>query len=352
MTDYVGILALSCPVLPLAGGSANLSLQPDPSAIELLEAPEEVLGTKGGTGLVALQAQVRQGAFYPCFDGLLFERIIVLPRTVDVGYVLDDMTWDVEVWNSHRHEAAALTALAVSGSGGLVVTGSTSGIFQPSASELYTATLPAGGAAVIADVATWTFTGESGADHAATGSRVTVFPHRPDWSENFVERIGFLTDLHEAYDGNEQRRALRTVPRYVLSFRAVPTDPLETAAMEALLYGWQAKEFGVPVWPESTSLLTALSPGDAVVVADTTLRGHFVDGGLALIWTSWNAWEACLVDTVAAGGLTLSAGVRAAWAVGARVIPVRRAHLPASQALSRPVNWISAGRFEFHCEAV
>ena len=313
-------------------------------------------GFKGGPRTVQVGAQVagmnRAGVAAAEFGRCYFDRVLVLPRLMDAKFVLSDQVWPVEVWNAHRQAAVQLTGLSVTGVGNLVVAGPSSMTFNPGQSQVYTATLPGQGDAMIDALATWSFAGESGADLTVMGSRITVFPHRPDWTEPFLDRLAWLTEVLPGYDTTEQRRALRSRPRHSVSYRVLTTSPLEAASLEGLLFSWQARQFGVPIWPESSPLLADLAPGAWSIPADMTDRGSVEVGGLVMLWSDFGTWEAFQVASLGPGAIGLGSQVTKTWTAGARVVPVRRGRLQPEQALGRPANWITAGAFTFDCEAV
>lgn len=311
-----------------------------------------LFGTQGGTAIVGLLPVALGGQKFGAFGGELFEKIIVTPRLLDVGFVLSDQVHPVEVWNSHLAEAKALTGIVITGPGQLTLVGSSAMTYWPGQSQAYTSLLPQEGDLLITALATWSFTGEVGADMAVVGSRIMVFPHRPDWSEPYRESPGWLTEVLPGYDGSEQRRSLRTAPRYSLTYRVLTTEPLETASLEALIYGWQDRQYGVPVWPESTPLLGGLVPGATTLSADILNRPSFAAGGMVMIWSDFMTWEAFQVAAVSAGSITLGSQITRTWAAGARVVPLRRGRIQADQALGGPANWLSSGTFAFTCEAV
>lgn len=311
-------------------------------------------GALAGTGVVALVSQGLAGSEAPMFGGELFEKVLVLPRAHDAGFVLSPTAWDVEVWNTHRREARALTGITVTGSGGLQVTGGLgdTATFGPGQSSIYLATLAGQGDATIQATATWNFTGETGADMTVAGTRLTLFSPRCDWSEPFRERLGWLSTVLTSYAGAEQRAALRTEPRVTVTFRVTATTPRETAALETLLFGWQARTFGVPLWPQKSPLLAPAAPGDLSLQVDSTLRPGFKAGGLVALWTNPHTWRAFQVARIEGATLHLERQVIEAWPAGAWVVPVLRGGLLTEQQLGRPVNWLTASLFEFSCEAV
>lgn len=311
-------------------------------------------GPAAGSGVVAVESQAIVGAQEPMFGGELFEKVLVIPRTKDVGFLLSAVVWDVEVWNTHRLESKALTSINIAGAGGLQISGGINapGSFGPGQSSIYTATLGTDGDATIATVATWNFTVETGADMTVTGTRITVFSPEIDWSDGFTETIEFKTDVMTATSGQEQRVQLRTKPRYGAAFRVVTLEAKDSAAMDALLFGWQGRMFGVPWWPDASMLTAQATPGATSLQVDTTGRASFEAGGLVMLWADQHAWEALGVLTVASGSVALSSQVTGTWPAGTIVVPMRRGRMADVVDVEDPVNWASIFQVSFECEVV
>lgn len=288
----------------------------------------------------------------PSFADELCERILVLPRLWEIGFVMSDQVRTVEVWSTFRNQSANLQALDITGSGGLEIDGPAAMIFGPLRSQVYQATIPGNGPASILNVATWTFDLALGVDLTVLGTRVTAFAFKPDWSEPFRERIAWKTSVLTSYNGSEQRISLRTKPRYTASFRVVTLTPQETQELEALLAGWQTKAFGVPWWPEYTFLDADALPGSLALSMDTTDRPSFVAGGMLILWSSPRSWEVLTLESVSASGVTLTSQTTGSWPAGTRVLPLRLGWLLDQLPLDRPTNWITASTFTFSCDAL
>lgn len=350
MTDFVGIFAGDVLYVDRYLISTNLSGY----AKSFVDSPadafaEDLAGVKGLGTPADPVAWTTQGEREEICDW--FEKIIVIPNTTALGVLLSERQWDIEVWNTHRNEVQSLTALAITGVGGLTLSGPSALTYYPGQSQLYQATLNMDGPVVIANVATWTFTGEPAAAATVTGLRVQVFSPAMDWEERYRETISFKTDLLSGYDESEQRIALRTEPRYNLAFRVVTTAPLDTVQFEVLLYGWQDKVYGVPVWPEKVQIPTALIHGEATAQGDFRFMPSFTEGGLCMVWLDQQRFEAFGVAAVADTAISLSSAALLDWPAGAWLVPLRRGRLSSDQALGRPTNWTTAETFTFTCEA-
>ena len=350
MTNVLGVLLVASAGLPV-GSSVSLGLGLWLPGIDAAVPSQVIDGGTINEDNVFLATQQATGTPAMGFGDDLFERVIVTERSKPVGFLLSEYVWSIELWNTCRRSTRELTGIGISGVGGLQITGPSSMAYYPWQSQIYTAILPLSGDPTIDTTVTWTFTGAAGADQHVTGSRVVVFPHRPDWSQPWTETTEYLTSILTAYVGAEQRRSLRTTPRYSASFQVMSTSEQETSLLGNLVYGRQTKLLGVPWWPESSPLLAPVSSGAFDLPVDPTNRRSFVEGGLLLIWSDFLNWEAFNITSVVGSTITIGTPTTKGWPIGTRVIPMRLGRF-ADLSLSRPTNWVSSGKFDFLCEAI
>lgn len=287
-----------------------------------------------------------------CFDEL-FEKIIVSPRMRDCGYVLADVEWQTNIWNTHRNTDRSLISADVLDSGNVQVDNPAGYPIHLSPLEGcdLTTIVPKDGDATIRAVVTFVVTGESGTDLLVVGSRVIVFPAEPDWSEPLKERTQYLTSILNAYTDAEQRIALRKNPRTHISYRVMSTERKETAALEALLYGAQARTFGVPFWPDAQPIAQSIAIYTSVIHCDTANR-KFSPGGIVLLWRSIFDNEAATILSVAADSITVSAPLNSGWAADGRTyaIPVLTGRWDAAARLGHISPIASELDAAFQCE--
>ena len=258
--------------------------------------------------VVSIFHQDRAGDRHELFGGQLFEKIIVIPRSKALGFVLSATQFSIEVWNAFRDAQQNLTAIAINGAGGLTLANpyGLPLVFSALGSRTYQATVPNAGPAQINQDLVFTFASAiGGADVLVTGSRITVFSIAPEWGEGVSESIEYLTDVLKSYSDNEQRRALRQLARRALRFRALTLNARDAAGMESLVWGWQNQPFGVPWWPDAQPLLSDIAAGVFVIPVDTADR-QFVAGGLVCIWVDEYTYEALSIASVAAHSVTVT----------------------------------------------
>jgi hypothetical protein len=336
-TDVAGMIAItalsaSTGKLPLAGNQGT----PQPA--------------------VSISHTAKTGVIVDTFGGLLFERVITLPSLKALGYVLTATQFPVEVWNTFRDTDQKLVSIAISGSGGIVITDPYGEplIYAAQGSRVYQATLPGSGDVTINQLVAFAFlSGILGANLGVTGSRIALFSAAPDWDEGMAETIEYLTDVMKAYSDNEQRRGLRQFPRRALRLRASALNARDAAGMESLVWGWQNQPFGVPWWPDASAMASDTPAGSFVIPCNTVDR-QFAAGGLCCIWQSEFVFEALSVVSVASGAVTVSSPTQLNWkgSPATLVMPVFLARIPDSVEVRRFTSEIDQIDLQFIGEAL
>jgi hypothetical protein len=305
---------------------------------------------------VSVSSRGNHGAFtQKLFGSELFDKIIVTPRVKALGFVLSATQFAVEVWNTSAKRLDVLTEIDITGTGGLTLEDDFGEPLTYAAQDsfIYQATVPASGAAQIDNVVSFVFEDDApGAELDVTGSRITLFSVAPEWSEGIEEITEFLTDVLVKYNDNEQRRALRQIPRRSVSFRALALNARDAAGMESLLWGWQNQPYGVPFWPDAVKLDSDLLAGAFTIPCQTADR-LFAAGGLVAIWKDEFTFEALSIQSVAPDGVTVTSPTQLNWGgnPGTRVVPVFLCRLPSKQDVSRHSSFIDQADVAFIPEA-
>lgn len=248
-----------------------------------------------------------------CFEEL-FEKTIISSRSKDCGFVLADVNWQTNLWNTHRNQITALTGVSIQDSGNVSVDNPLGYplTFAPFQARDFLTIVPGDGDATIQAILSFLVTGESGTDVLVTGSRIVVFPAEPDWSNPLQERTQYLTDILTAYSAQEQRVSLRKNPRTHLSYRVLSTEPRAAAALEALLHSQQSHTFGVPFWPDATKI-TASTDAFTSIIHCSTANRKFAPGGIVVLWRDLFTHEAATILGVAIDSITTTAPLNNSW---------------------------------------
>jgi hypothetical protein len=241
------------------------------------------------------------------------------PLVQALGFVITDTQFTAEAWNTSRYVGQILNAINVSGGVGDLTVANPYPMptfYAALDDRTYQVTVSKSGAPNINDTICWIFqSGTGGTCIVVTGNRVVLFSAPLDWDYGVKERISFLTDILDSYSTNEQRRALRQLPRRGASFRAKGLTARDAAAIESQIWGWQNQPFGVPWWPDVTPLLASVAAGATVLQVNTN-DFQFAQGGIAAIWKDEYTYEALAISAVTPTSLTLASPLHNAWTAG------------------------------------
>lgn len=301
-----------------------------------------------GNYLVSTTPLARNGSIATSYYDDYYNRVHVIPRTLDIGNLLSVQTRQVSVWNAWL-TSRALSAITESGTDGLTESGIVAPTtFAPLEERAFVITVDTAGPAAIDAEYVFVFVGES-PRLSVVGRRVVVFGHPPNWSAPVVERLEWLTDVMISQGGVEQRVGLRAAPRRALSYDLATLDRHQTAQLETMMLGWQARLWAVPVWTDRQDLAAPL-PAGSLTVPCVTSGYEFSVGGLALLWAAHDRHEAVEVAGVGPSSITLKTATVAAWPAGTRLYPVRLGRMPARQKFTRLTGRHLSGSVTFDFE--
>jgi len=264
----------------------------------------------------------RQGGFVDDY----YHRIHISTRQLDLGNVVSMQTTPVYIWNAHL-VPQSLTEIAGLDEG-LNVTG------QPVPPLLFTAlqeleyqvSVTPDGQPVLDTLLSWVFANGEQPGLRITANRLIAWAFAPDWGQGVQEQLEWLTDVLASESQAEQRRALRTAPRRQLS-APMYIEGRERQLMDLSLFGWGARIWSLPIWPDIQRLNAAI-PSGALSIPCTTQFLDFRAGGLAMLRaeTAFQS-EVVEIDSVDTDGLSLKRPTQQGWPVGTRLYPARTAQL-------------------------
>ncbi len=287
------------------------------------------------------------GATYPSLDhpGALgrgnaddwFDRWIVQPGTLALGNILTTQIREVELLNNFRREFRTWEAFVNNAGAGITITNlpGLPLLFAPLSSFVTNVQVSTAGPPSISGTLDYDIdTAIDILSVTVTGNRITLFAYRPQ--SPIKETLQFKTDIIEVNDGSEQRISVRENPRQIFKFTVRTDDDRTRDSINAVLYDWQSRVFGIPVWHESKALEAPLAIGNTIVQVDTAFADFRADG-LVMIYDNNFRTETLEIDTVNPTDIVLKVGVSKAFdAINTIVIPIRTA-------LTRPQ--LSQGRF-------
>lgn len=263
-----------------------------------------------------------------------YHRIHISPAQLDLGNVVSTQTTAVYLWNAYL-EPRTLTAIA-----GLAEGIELSG--QPAAPLLFAGlqerewqlSVTPDGSPVLDTSLAWQYDNGDSAALRITANRIIAFAFAPDWGGGVLERLTWATDILQSESGVEQRRALRLAPRRELE-ATLYVEGRERQLLDMALFGWGARTWALPIWPD-VQLLDAALPADADFIACQTTGLDYRSGGLALLRgeVAWSAEVVEILDVLPTG-LQLKRSTQQAWGAGSRLYPARPAQLVEQPSLAR-----------------
>lgn len=275
------------------------------------------------------------------FGGDLFGRLIPSPTALELGNLLSVQVREVRIWNTF-FTAQVCSAIQGEGTEGMALLPDGVPFTVAALTEaVFSLTVLTNGPAIIEGRYRFIFAGGTAAVRIS-GRRLVVFPFIPE--APVEESLEWLSDVLEAYDGSEQRCQIRRAPRQEFAWEVVAPNGLERQRLQALLGGWQARVFGMPVWPQQR-FLSAPVPAGAESIAVDSRFAEYREGGTALLWRSALQYEAVEITSLTEQSLLLARPTLADWPAGSSLVPLRQARLPDAVPLE---DGITYGRYRLH----
>lgn len=312
--------------------------------------PSPSVAGQGGRAVVAVAHRPLSAASRVAAPGdALLDRAVLNRSSVQLGNVLTDQTITLTLWNTDYARAIKLQALDNTDPDAITVSGPVPGTrLPPGAAVQYTLTIKRLGKSAINDELRFLIAElpEGSPALALFGARLVVFPLEPDWADGFDEQLQFSSSVLTTHGGYEQRAQLRADPVRSLSFTVSALDAVQAGQLEALLWGWQSRVFGVPAWLDARRLSAPAAQGATVLASDTDYS-ELSPGGYALLWCDAGTFDAVQVDSVAAGQVTLSNPLARAYPAGAQLIPLLFARLDESAQVTHDTAATATARLTF-----
>lgn len=266
-----------------------------------------------------------------------YNRIHIAPQQLDLGNVVSTQTTPVFVWNAHLvpQSLEFITGLDE----GILVNGQPEPplTFAALQEREYQLSVTPDGQPNLDTVIAWDFANGEEPGVRVTGNRIIAWAFAPDWADGVLEEFDWLTDVLQSESAAEQRRELRMGPRRLFSAPMYVEDR-ERQLFDLQLFGWGARTWVLPIWPDAQVLLAPLAAEVLRIECDTE-HLDFVVGGLAML-RGESAFAVEVVEILAldANGLDLKRATQLAWPAGTRIYPACPAQLTEQPQLARLSN--------------
>jgi len=260
-----------------------------------------------------------------------FEDVHVLPRSVELGNLLTAQTITFDVFNGFRYDEKEFTSFTINAGSGISTSGLPSlptDIF-PLDTVDFDVIVSTDGDSVI-DGTFDVVVGGSTISVSIEGSRIVMFPYQPE--APLRETLEFMTEILTAVDGTEQRISGRKNPRQSFRFTVFADNDRERQRISNLLFDWQGRVFGLPVWTESTTLMADVAINDTTINVASTANADYRVGDLAIILKDDDTFDALTVSATTATTITFDSEVTQSYLASDRevlVMPLRQVYADA-----------------------
>lgn len=275
-----------------------------------------------------------------------YNRIHVVPAALALGNIAGAVQRTVRVWNAF-FVPAVLEDFSLTPGQGLSYTSSVElpVSLPPLEDVTYDINVSADGPPIISGEAVWTIDGV-GYVVPITGQRSVLFGFRPDWKMSRVnETYEWSTTVQQSYSGFEQVMERRPEPRRILDYR-FRLFKHDAQMFDEAVFGWTGRTFGLPWWPDRTSLTQHAAAGASVLYLDTAGRS-FKAGAPAVLFVTSTDYEMLDVREVYADRIVINGTLSRDWSIGARAYPVLPAVPAAEFATARPLPHVLDGSARF-----
>tara|TARA_R110000744_G_scaffold380215_1_gene500233 strand:- start:27696 stop:29441 length:1746 start_codon:yes stop_codon:yes gene_type:complete len=279
------------------------------------------------------------GDWSDAFSGFAewFDNFHVVPRSFDFGNILSTQTSPLEVFSGYRTEERTWSSFVNNAGAGTELVGIPSLPVTMFPLEGYAMTLEvstSGNPSVDDDLA---FVFDFGGDTINVPivlNRIVLFPVRPEIP--YTERLQFRTDVLTKQSGKEQRIKLRKNPRQFFDWSVRMDDgTFDKSRMDTLLFDWQSRTWGIPMWHEATTLTTSAAAGTLTINVGTTANADYRVDGLVMIYSASDVFDVQTVSSLTATTITLKNATLNSFAFGSAVAPLRTANMKRQVSASR-----------------
>lgn len=154
----------------------------------------------------------------------------------------------------------------------------------------------------------------------------TVFPFPPDWSDDVIERLSWLTDVLPQPGGGEQRVQLREGARRTLEFGVKLLGDRERVLASHIIAAGAGEAMLLPQWLDAPWLTAKAEAGANSVNVHTTADHEIAIGGQVALLDA-GRYETAVVQTLATGAVGLTLPLASEWLAGSRLAPLASAWL-------------------------
>lgn len=291
------------------------------------------LKTTGATKpIIAIPAVSKAGKYLSSYTDVFYNRIWVIPTSINLDGVPQLYSTSVTIWNSY-FTSKTLSSVTPTNLSGINITGQTSGTYNPLEYKSYNIALTSSVGAFVDGYYTFTFSNAEDPQLPIAGSLSLAFPYRHNWNSDWVETYSLKTGLIESHNGKEQVYRLTANPRRSFNMEVLLADKkgvpesnvFRSKFYNSMAYG-KAKSWVVPIWSDVCVLDYDLVNGATTINVDTD-NSDFKVGGYVYLYKSHEEYEIVTVQSMSSTSLTLTVPIQNNWSTGTYIVPAVQARL-------------------------
>lgn len=161
-----------------------------------------------------------------------------------------------------------------------------------------------------------------------SGDRLILFPVEYEGGEDNgpVERLEFLTEIHEAISGKEKRPSPRKNPRQFFETTYI-LDSTDRQRLQALAFDWLDNQFAFPLWHEFLELTAQTSAGGTQYQVSGADDLDFRVGGLAVALIDADTFDVITISAKTDTLITATDPAVNTYPAGTKIMPCRLAYV-------------------------
>lgn len=137
-----------------------------------------------------------------------------------------------------------------------------------------------------------------------TLDRIVLYTPPPEMP--YDEELEFGTDIITNKDGSEQRISYRKNPRQFFKWRHVFEDGLVRQRLHNILFEWESRSYGIPIWHDMVRLTVNTSAGASTLNVTNTDYTDFRENELIVIYQDDVVFD--VLEATAIGSTTITLG--------------------------------------------
>lgn len=277
-----------------------------------------------------------------------YNRIHIVPATLDFGAIVTESTLLLLVWNAYVNQSVTLNSMTFGNPSGLTVSGASfPSTFLPLQDRTFNVVASVNGPVSADTGLLLDFAGHTDVTLPVYGKRGKLFSFSPAWppsGSSYQVTYAFQTEIITSRSGREQRIALRDSPRKTVSFQSQLTGT-QFNRFNELLWSWQDRTFALPDASRSAKTTAALYPGDTLVPVDSlpvwAEPGALVAVGDALTPTITS------IESIDGLVIRIRSTIASEMAEGVYVRPVFSGNMASSISANRETNAVAKADIRF-----